>query len=101
MKGGAAKMYVGTAEALALLRELHTDGVTVPESNMKRDYMSTLSRMMRRGDALRLDLVAHLHRQARPDNTPDLLALHREYHDWLNGDLGPFVDGLIDGLSGR
>lgn len=76
LKRGAARQYPAVLEGMRTLREILVDaqanGVDV----------SGLQECLQQGDRIRSDLLAHLHKQAKPGSHPDLLALSRSLSAW-------------------
>jgi hypothetical protein len=95
MKGGAAKTYHGVTDGMKNLRDLFSEALpTLTDATDRMKLTAAFTETVEDGQELQRVLLEHLHKEAAPGKTPDLLAIHGRYQAWGNQQ----VPGLLDWL---
>lgn len=85
MKGGAAKTYRAVTAVLAELTALFDEALpTVRDAADRAKLAVAFEETVADGEELQRVLLEHLHKEAAPGKTPDLLAISRAYRAWGN-----------------
>src|SRR4051794_14184232 len=91
-KSGAAKGVV-RADAMIVVAKPAVDAIRQSNALASRD-MAEVERSLANLERTRLQLLDHVHGEARPGTTPDLLALHRTLNSMQEWTLA-----LMDGVA--
>lgn len=79
-KGGAAKGYLRFVQAREVADPIFAEYLSDP--TVDEDTHELIGQWRDIGRGLEHCYLAHLHREASPDKTPDLLTVHRSQQEW-------------------
>lgn len=79
-KGGAAKGYARFCETREVAEPIFEEYLRDPK--VEGDTHELIGQWRDIGKGLEYCYLAHLHREAAPGTTPDLLTVHRSHQEW-------------------